>query len=440
MQQQTISVSSTIEIRIANVPGNLRVAGWDRNELMAKTDGDSLELNTQNGHVTVSCDENLILYVPRTANLVLESVSGDGSLQAMTGSAKLNHVAGNLTLKDIDGAVVGTVAGDVSIRNSGALELQSASGNFVLRNAKGDIQITSIGGDASLRNVEGAVIIKDVGSDFYLRNAHSSVDVTSGADAALYVEPQPECEYRITAGDDLLVRLPPDANVELHLSSENKDAIHVDFPGITLDEEADEQVITLGNGAAKMFLKAVDDLVVTSKSDRWQTAEDFGFGMDEFEFNIPEIPPIPTLPDDLGQRINERVQRAMERVQFNSEEAARRAQRGQFKSEEAARRAQRVRVHAEAASRRADLKVEAAMRRAEAKARAAEHRARDVKVNMNIGRWKWDMTPGKFPPSTPAPISDEERLTILRMLQEKKISLDEAEKLLSALEGKVEGE
>lgn len=80
------------------------------------------------------------------------------------------------------------------------------------------------------------------------------------------------------------------------------------------------------------------------------------------------------------------------------------------------------------------------MRRAEAKARAAEHRARDVKVNMNIGRWKWDMTPGKFPPSTPAPISDEERLTILRMLQEKKISLDEAEKLLSALEGKVEGE
>ncbi len=428
MQQQTISVSSTIEIRIANVPGNLRVAGWDRNELMAKTDGDSLELTTRNSHVNISCDENLILYVPRTANLVLESVSGDGSLQALTGSVKLNQVAGNLTLKDIDGAVVGTVAGDVSVRNSGALELQSASGNFVLRNAKGDIQITSVGGDASLRNVEGSVVIKNVGSDFYLRNAHRSVDVTSGADAALYVEPQPEFEYRITAGDDLLVRLPSDANVELHLRSENKDAIHVDFPGITLDEEVDEQVITLGNGATKMFLKATDNLVVTSKSDRWQTAEDFGFGMDEFEFNIPEIPPIPSLPDDLGQRINERVQRAMERVQI--------------KAEEASRRAQRVRVHAEAASRRADLKVEAAMRRAEAKARAAEHRARNAKVNMNIGRWKWDLTPGQFPPATgaPSPVSDDERLTILRMLQEKKISLDDAEKLLSALEGKVEGE
>lgn len=81
------------------------------------------------------------------------------------------------------------------------------------------------------------------------------------------------------------------------------------------------------------------------------------------------------------------------------------------------------------------------MRRAEAKARAAEQRARQAKVNMNIGRWKWDLTPGQFAPSeTRPPVSDEERLTILRMLQEKKISLEDAEKLLSALEGKVEGE
>ena len=33
------------------------------------------------------------------------------------------------------------------------------------------------------------------------------------------------------------------------------------------------------------------------------------------------------------------------------------------------------------------------------------------------------------------PVSDEERMTILRMLSEKKITSEEAEKLLSALEG-----
>jgi hypothetical protein len=33
-------------------------------------------------------------------------------------------------------------------------------------------------------------------------------------------------------------------------------------------------------------------------------------------------------------------------------------------------------------------------------------------------------------------VSDEERVTILRMLEEKKITLEEADNLLSALEGK----
>jgi hypothetical protein len=33
------------------------------------------------------------------------------------------------------------------------------------------------------------------------------------------------------------------------------------------------------------------------------------------------------------------------------------------------------------------------------------------------------------------PVSDEERMVILKMLQEKKITSEEAEKLLSALEG-----
>ncbi len=45
------------------------------------------------------------------------------------------------------------------------------------------------------------------------------------------------------------------------------------------------------------------------------------------------------------------------------------------------------------------------------------------------------MTP-HAPEQTSEAVSDDERLVILRMLQEKKISLAEAERLLAALEGK----
>jgi hypothetical protein len=76
------------------------------------------------------------------------------------------------------------------------------------------------------------------------------------------------------------------------------------------------------------------------------------------------------------------------------------------------------------------------MRRAEMKARAAEVRGRrGAHFNVNVGRWNWDLTPQGSPEKGEA-VTDDERLVILRMLQEKKISLEEAEKLLAALEGK----
>ncbi len=162
-----------------------------------------------------------------------------------------------------------------------------------------------------------------------------------------------------------------------------------------------------------MLLTAGDDLLVTSQADSWESAADFGVGMgDGKDWNFPPF----ELPDDFSERINRRVQAAMERAQSHLEAANRRA---------------------ESAGHRASIKIEAAMRRAEAKARAAEVRARRGQANLHvgIGRWNWDISP-HGPDQAAAPVSDDERLTILKMLQEKKISVEEAEKLLAALEGK----
>jgi hypothetical protein len=115
----------------------------------------------------------------------------------------------------------------------------------------------------------------------------------------------------------------------------------------------------------------------------------------------------------LNERINIKVQRALEKAQLRTD----------------------------GLSRRAEERVEAAMRRAEAKGRAAEVRARrgharHVSGRLNIGGTEiFNFSSGKKPVEA---VSDDERLTILRMLQEKKISAADAEKLLSALEGQGE--
>jgi hypothetical protein len=77
-------------------------------------------------------------------------------------------------------------------------------------------------------------------------------------------------------------------------------------------------------------------------------------------------------------------------------------------------------------------RIEQATRRAERKLRRAQAK---MDIRFDGGRWRYNA--GSAAPSEAAgePVSEEERMTILRMLQEKKITSEEAEKLLAALEG-----
>lgn len=409
MQQQTLTVSATPNVVVGPISGDLRVAGWERLEIMVKTDGEKLEITSSADPIVISCDGDLILYLPSGVNLKVEKVAGDASLQALRGPVTLGSVAGDLTMNDLGPVTLGMISGDASLRNVGTLNAEHVSGDFVLRGGRGICAIDTVGGDASLRDVDDMVTIQSVGSDLYVRNVHGAVNVTAGADIALYVDPKPGLTYDVTAGDDLIMRLSPEANAKLHLKGGSPESIQVDFPGVKLPDDCSGCEVIVGKeteGMAEMLLAAGDDLLVTSHADPWESAADFGVGMGDSS----DWP----LPPDFSERINRRVQAAMERTQTHLEEANRRA---------------------ENAGHRASIKIEAAMRRAEAKARAAEVRARRGQFNINVGRWNWDLTPHGAAP-TGAPVSDDERLIILKMLQEKKISVEEAEKLLAALEGK----
>lgn len=451
MKQQTLAVSPNPSVVVGSVSGDLRLTGWDRAEILAKTDGETLTLTAEGDQVPISCDESLILYLPRQAKLSLDHISGDASLQALQGPLVMGSVDGDLSLNDLDRVTLETVSGHASFRSVGVLDVQKIVGDLSLRGGRGncaiesvggdasvhgvngtvtmktirsdltlskvrgEVEVTeSIGGDASLRDVEGGVSLKHVGSDLYLRNVRGEVEASAGGDATLYLEPLAGLEYRIEADGDMLVRLPPHADAELHLTSDSPEDIQVEFPGLKRESEAQGQKVTLGSGAARMFLTAAGELIVTSRGERWDSAADFGFGMlDDFEMPeipgippIPPIPPIPGLSPELNERITRRAKEAVERAQSR----------------------------VDAANRRTEARGAAAVRRAEAKARASEARAR---------RWqRWGARIGQRegPPPTPPkkgePVSDEERLTILKMLQQKKISLEEAEKLLAALEGK----
>jgi hypothetical protein len=210
----------------------------------------------------------------------------------------------------------------------------------------------------------------------------------------LYLKPVTNGIYNVTAGADILLRLPAELDAELELSAADDESIRLELGEAASTVTGPTYNLKLGSGSAKFKLSAGGELVVTSGAQEWESAaefdpanrgEDFGF-----QFHGPGLPP------DFAERIHRRVDEA---------------------------------------TRRAGVRTERAMRRAEEKMRAAEKRSRHMHMGVSVGRWGAGVD---RPVETPRnePISNEERLAILRMLQEKKISREDAERLLAALEGK----
>lgn len=361
----TISAGKSPRIKVDMIGGDLSVVGWDGADILIKGDEDELRVGQNNEEVTLSCGGDLSLRVPKGASFEFKMIGGDASMRG---------VMGNIEIKEI--------AGDLSVRDSGSLAIDTIRSDFSLRGAKGNLYIKNAHSDVSVRDVEGNIVLESVADDLALRGARGNVNVNVGEDVVVYLEPKADGEYYINAGDDILLVLSPNSNATLTIQG---DEIDMDWPGIENDEDATERVVTLGNGSAKINLIAGGDVRVSNRADAGDSADEFGnFAGLNFDWS------------GFGDRISHQVEQATRRAQQRAEEAARRVERH------------------------------------------AERHARKWNANVKVGRWNWDLNSQNVPPPPPPPsepVAEEERMAILKMLAEKKITAAQAEELLSALEG-----
>ena len=354
---KTISAGRTPKIVIENIGGGLSLVGWEGEDILLKCDDEEMRCEQAGDTVTISCEDDVSLRVPKSASVFIHNIEGDASIRGVMGGIELKEIQGDLSIRDVDSVTIDSVQSDFSLRG--------AKGNLSLKNAESDV---------SIRDVDGNVSLQSVANDLALRDVRGNVSANVADDVVLYLDPQAGNTYSVTAGNDILLVMLPKANATLTL---NADEINIEWKGVQNDEDATSRVIKLGDGSAAVTLNAGGDIRVTNQADAGDTAEEFGnfagIGMDWSGF---------------GERISRQVEQATRRATKQAEDAVRHA-------------TERV----------------------------------NRKGNMNSGRWTWDF-PSRGVPMSPKPqASEEERMTILKMLQEKKITAEEAEKLLAALEG-----
>lgn len=287
-------------VTIESVGGDLRLVGWEAEELLAKVEQEGdLTVVEADGQLTLRCQDNLAVSLPRASRVLVRAVEGDMSVRGLAGDLQVDAVRGDLAMRDVGAVTLGEVGAD-----------------FSLRRARGDVHVRRVGGDASLRELEGSLRLEEIADDLAVRGVGGDLVARVQGDVVVHLEPQAGREYTLQAGDDIMLLMPSEADACLQIEAGR---VRVEWPGIE-KEAGTAREVTLGAGAARVRLEAGGDVVITNRLDAVESADEYGnFAGMMFDWG--------GFGRDLGERITRRAQEVAERAAHKAGAAGRRAER-----------------------------------------------------------------------------------------------------------------
>lgn len=371
METQAFDIGATPKIHIESIGGNLRLTAHEEPQ------------------VEVRCrdHEESEITVDEKKGELRVSCPSDCHLTAPTGAViEAETVGGDFAVTGIEGEIsIRTVGADVVGRRSGSLSFETIGGSASMRTVGGHLSVDSMGGDARIDGVDGDVRLRSIGGDLKLAQVSGVVDVSVGGDARVAISPGGKQESSVLAGGDIDCHLGTDASVIVYLNVGGD--LRLAVPA-EMESTPEGSVVKLGDQEATLKLSSGRDLNLRSGEE--------GINLD--------------LGDAIAARIGAEMQAEMAELEVQLRDLDDRLE-SNFNSERIARKMQRV-------VEKVQRKAEKTRKRAERKMSKLNNR----QIDINLGGRKSSSS------------MEEERLMILRMIERGKISVDEAETLLEALE------
>jgi hypothetical protein len=314
--------------------------------------------------------------VPRDDGTVITCASSCMIFLPAEAEVVVDSVEGDARVHALTGSLrFGQVQGDLSVRRCGSLHAERVSGELVVRKLERGLVVTWVGGDGQLEQIEGGAQLGQIEGDLVARDLAGALTCTAGGEVHLEWRPAPQSTSRLTSGGDLHCRLLPGASVTLLLQA----AGELDLGKHQGVASPEGQRVTFGAGEAEAVFQAGGDLSVRGPGK---------------EFAFSEL-------EGLQEDIDDLVRTHWEEALSGIEGAG--ALAGGFDPQRVARQIRRA---MDQAQRRVPRPPEKATVTFPSSAEKAQ------------------------------PVAGEERLAILRMLEQGKINVDQAEQLLHALEDK----
>jgi hypothetical protein len=277
--EKSIEVDARVNIYLTVCEGNIKVNGWDRNEIRAFVKNGSevgfkvtqRELSTgkpiilnvlgydpqKNKQIGIeSClsGEEIELDVPHAAYVNIEAQEGDVNIYAIR-KTQVKSLSGNIWLNDISqGTVAQTFGnGDVIVENSkGNLQLASTNGNVTVLNVApievdDKLQTKTNGGAITMHSVQFSQVISNSNSGMIKLISN----ISSGG------------QYKLTTNGSIFLVIPLQTSCTINATSRN---FQTDIPmkNITEDKYPNVKRIVgqLGTGDANLTLQTIGTISI----------------------------------------------------------------------------------------------------------------------------------------------------------------------------------
>ncbi len=359
----------------------------DRRQIKIKNIGGDLRLSAweKSGFEAQASTKGKLKVKETSDGVEVECRSGCLMFLPEDAQVEADNVGGDVRIKGVNGEImIRTIGGDISIQRVGRSSFEVVGGDVQAQRVAGDLTIDRIGGDAVVQRLAGDLRLRGVGGDLVIYDIEGIVDASVGGDTIATMDPEPSTKSAIHTGGDLSCRLPPSPSAAVTIRAGGD---------VRLPPNAEEEtvsggvIVRFGDSESKIELSAGGDIKLEVGESEMDYTEDM----------------VGDILRDVDAKLAEMEAR------FNAMGAG-------MNGFDADRVGERVRRAVLRAQRKAD------------------------KARSKSGTQKWD---GRISGATMAQGSnealekaaEEERLAVLRMIENGKISVDEAETLLQALEG-----
>lgn len=404
MSKEQMKTGDSPSIRVPSCGGELVVRGWD--EPLLRVRGEDKIVEDGQGY-TITAAGNLTLDVPAGAILSVGEVAGDLVVKQVTGAGAYDIIRGDVVLVGVGDVEIGSIRGDLAARRSsgvlsvgevmgdvaargvGSATFKTIHGDIAVRHMAGDLTIHTTHGDADLRHVAGPVTIEQSYRDVNLAHIGGEVNVRQTAGDIRLRGGLGDGEHSLAAQGDVIVRWPEGEPLNLTVSARR---INNRLPLEDQVEKDGSLIGRIGKGGPNLTVTSAGRAIIKPAAvadEKWGNYE----GDMEFDFEVEMA--------GVAARIEAEVNNHLSRI--SNEMGAK------FGPDFGQRLAEKF-------SRQTERAVERARRRGDARGRAAG---------------------ADFVAAPPAkkPVSSEEQLKILKMVEQGKITPAEAGMLLEAMEG-----